>query len=235
MELAIESVGERVSLAVSDGGELRGEITFFSGRRHTPKLVPMIERVCMFADPGGDSQATRDALKLVVVDVGPGAYGGIRAGMAAAVGLAIALDLDCVGVGRLELQTYAHSAAGRATAIHRASRGSWVWQTFAGTADEWSASSEAVVGTIEELLEGLSLPECRGVVCGDTDRLEDEQRERLAGANVVVGSHALNVRRASLLAELGYRRWLAGDAVAPGALEPLYMREPAIGPQPPVE
>ena len=45
MELAIESVGEQSSVAISDAGLLLAEITWVSGRRHTPSLVPMIDRV----------------------------------------------------------------------------------------------------------------------------------------------------------------------------------------------
>lgn len=232
MELAIETVGEQSSVAVSNAGRPIAELTWLSGRRHTPSLVPMIERVCRLADPDGDAQATRDQLQTVIVDTGPGAYGGIRAGMSAAVGLAVALDLDCVGVGRLELQTYAHAASGAATAIHRASRGSWVWQTFTGSAADWRAAAEPILGAVDELIAQLSEAGAAGAVCGDTELLEDSRRALLASARTVISSHALNLRRAGLLAELGWRRREAGAAVAPAALEPLYLREPAIGPQP---
>ena len=231
MELAIETVGELSSVAVSDDGQLLGEITWASGRRHTPSLVPMIERVCALADPAGDATATRSRLEVVIVDVGPGAYGGIRAGMAAAIGLATALDLQCVGVGRLELQSYAHAGAGSATAIHRASRRSWVWQTFAASPRAWEAAAEASLGSVDELLEALG-SSAGAVICGDTELLEEAQRERLAASSAVIGAPALNIRRAALLAELGRRRWQSGGAVPPAALEPLYLRDPAIGPQP---
>lgn len=236
MELAIETVGELSSVAVSDGGKLLGEITWESGRRHTPSLVPMIERVCALADAEGEAgkagkaRTTRAGLEVVIVDVGPGAYGGIRAGMAAAIGLATALGLECVGVGRLELQSYAHAAAGSATAIHRASRRSWVWQTFGATEGRWEARSGPSVGDAEELLEALGASS-GAVVCGDTEVLDAEQRARVGAERLVLGE-ALNARRAGLLAELGYRRWREGGGVAPAALEPLYLREPAIGPQP---
>lgn len=230
MELAIETVGELSSVAVSDGGKLVGEITWESGRRHTPSLVPMIERVCALADAEGKARTTRAGLEVVIVDVGPGAYGGIRAGMAAAIGLATALGLECVGVGRLELQSYAHAAAGSATAIHRASRRSWVWQTFGATEGRWAARSGPSVGDAEELLEALGAS-AGAVICGDTEVLDAEQRARVGVERLVLGE-ALNARRAGLLAELGYRRWREGGGVAPAALEPLYLREPAIGPQP---
>lgn len=229
MELAIETVGELSSVAVSDGGRLLAEITWESGRRHTPSLVPMIERVCALADAEGDAPTTRAGLEAVIVDVGPGAYGGIRAGMAAAIGLATALGLECVGVGRLELQSYGHAAAGAATAIHRASRRAWVWQTFEARAGRWEARSGPSVGDVEELLEALG-GSSGAVVCGDVGVLDEGQRARVGAGRLVLGE-ALNARRAGLLAELGYRRWREGGGVAPAALEPLYLREPAIGPQ----
>ncbi len=232
MELAIETVGEQSSVAVSEEGRLLSEITWVSGRRHTPSLTPMIDRVCALADADGEAQRTRGRLQTVIVDVGPGAYGGIRAGMAAAVGLAVTLDLDCVGVGRLELQSYAHAAAGAATAIHRAGRRAWVWQSFSGSPNSWRAASAPASGSADELLEALCAAPGRAVVCGDTELLNAEQRKRLEAAQAVLGGAALNVRRAALLAELGYAHRLQGKAVAPAALTPLYMREPAIGPQP---
>ena len=231
MELAIETVGETSSVAVSDGGQLMSEITWASGRRHTPSLVPMIDRVCALADAEGEARTTRSRLEVVIVDVGPGAYGGIRAGMAAAIGLAAALDLQCVGVGRLELQSYAHAAAGSATAIHRASRRSWVWQTYSGAAHGWTPQADPSLGSVEEMLDALTATES-AAICGDTDLLEDSQRERLAATSLLIEGAAQNVRRASLLAELGYRHWREGRAVPPAALEPLYLRDPAIGPQP---
>lgn len=231
MELAIETVGELSSVAVSDDGCLLGEITWLSGRRHTPSLVPMIERVCALADAEGEARATRARLEVVIVDIGPGAYGGIRAGMAAAIGLATALDLECVGVGRLELQSYAHAAAGSATAIHRASRRSWVWQTFSATRGGWEATAQPSIGGVEEMLEALGAS-AGAVICGDTALLDDAQRAALESARTLVTGEALNTRRAALLAELGHQRWREGGAVAPAALEPLYLREPAIGPQP---
>ena len=106
MELAIDAVGEVSSVAVSERGELRAEITWASGRRHTPTLIPMVDRACTIAD------CARGDLELVIVDAGPGAYGGIRAGMAAAEGIAIALGLPCVAVGRLEIEAWAHVGAG---------------------------------------------------------------------------------------------------------------------------
>ena len=216
MELAIDAVGEVSSVAVSERGELRAEITWASGRRHTPTLIPMVDRACTIAD------CARSDLELVIVDAGPGAYGGIRAGMAAAEGIAIALGLPCVAVGRLEIEAWAHVGAGTITAIHRAARGAWAWQSFEGDAASWRPLSEPRTGSEAELHEALAC--AGGSVCGDAELLERP-------AERVLGSPA-NARRAALLVELGWRRFQAHGGSPPRELEAIYLRDPAIGPQP---
>ena len=234
MELSIDTVGEQSSVAISEQGHVLTEINWRSGRRHTPSLTPMIDFVCRQT---GNTEVVKQELEAVFVDVGPGAYGGIRSGMAAAEGLAVALDLQCVGVGRLEIEAYQHAASGLAAAIHRAARSTWAWQMFSGSLDKWNELGPARTGEEFELLRALGdarrLVGNAGVICGEPDRIEDDARASLIDAGWTFSPAALNVRRAGILAELGWRRLQDGQGVPPAALEPLYLREPAIGPQPP--
>ena len=235
MELSIDTVGERSSVAVSERGELLTELTWVSGRRHTPSLTPMIDLVCRQT---GNTEQIKTELEAVFVNIGPGAYGGIRAGMAAAEGLAVALGLPCVGVGRLEIEAYQHAGSGLAAAVHRAARGTWAWQVFGGPIDDWRALDGPQTGSIFELARSLDhaakVAGRSGIVCGEPQLIdEDAMGIALASAGWSPSPPSLNVRRAGLLAELGWKRLGEDGGQAPAALEPLYLREPAIGPQPP--
>jgi tRNA threonylcarbamoyladenosine biosynthesis protein TsaB len=66
-------------------------------RGHAEALIPMIERIMA---EGGKSYADLD---LVAATVGPGAFTGIRIGLAAARGLALAVAKPCAGVTTLEV------------------------------------------------------------------------------------------------------------------------------------
>lgn len=233
MELSIDTVGEQSSVAVSEQGRVLTEISWRSGRRHTPSLTPMIDLVCRQT---GNTEIVKRELEAIFVDVGPGAYGGIRSGMAAAEGLAVALDLQCVGVGRLEIEAYQHASSGLAAAIHRASRTTWAWQIFWGPLDRWRALEPARTGATFELQRALAdakrFAGRPGVICGEPERLDDDALAAAQDQGWLPSPPALNGRRAGVLAELGWKRLQDGQGVPPAALEPLYLREPAIGPQP---
>jgi tRNA threonylcarbamoyladenosine biosynthesis protein TsaB len=232
MELAIDSVGPVSSVAVSDRGAPRAEITWPTGRRHTPSLVPMIDAVCRAAD------IARTDLDAVFVDLGPGAYGGIRAGLAAAQGLAAALEIPAVGINRLEIEAYAHAvSSGPIVALHDAGRGQLAVAVYLGPTAHWREEAAPALMTPARLADHLTSLGEVGVLCGELDRLGQDAVEHLSRLGWIVAGPAASMRRAALLAELAWRVWdhgrAAGLEFSPGGLEPVYMREPAIGPQTP--
>jgi tRNA threonylcarbamoyladenosine biosynthesis protein TsaB len=234
MELAIDSVGQVSSVAVSERGRVLAEITWPTGRRHTPTLVPQIDAVCTAAS------IERESLEAVFVDVGPGAYGGIRAGMAAAAAICVARGLPAVGLSRLEIEAAAHAvAAGPIVALHNAGRGQWAVGVYTGPAAHWREEAEPALVTLPELARQLEVLGEVGVLCGEVAELGEDVIGHLSQLGWTVGGAAASMRRAGLLAELAWRildRGLAaGQSFAPERLEPLYLREPAIGPQQPVE
>jgi len=64
-----------------------------------------------------------------------------------------------------------------------------------------------------------------------TFTLDEDEVDALIARGHRVARGAATVRRAALLAELGWRRLADGETDDPKSLVPLYLREPAIGPQ----
>lgn len=95
--LAIDTALEACSVAVLDTaqGELRACESALIGRGHAEALMPMIARVMQQAEiPFTD-------LERVVVTTGPGSFTGLRVGISAARGLALAANKPAVGVTTL--------------------------------------------------------------------------------------------------------------------------------------
>jgi tRNA threonylcarbamoyladenosine biosynthesis protein TsaB len=104
--LAIETAGSGCSVAVARGSRLLAQETRALRHGHAEMLLPMVERVVAAAG------LPRTALEIVAVAVGPGGFTGIRLGIAAARGIALALGAGLIGV-----TGFAAVAAGPAAGI----------------------------------------------------------------------------------------------------------------------
>jgi tRNA threonylcarbamoyladenosine biosynthesis protein TsaB len=220
MELSLDTASDMASVALSREGGLLAELTWRCERQHSRQLMPSVETLLKRLS------TTKDDLKAIFVCIGPGGYAGLRVGVSTAKGLAYGLEIPLVGVGRLEVEAYAHAAhPGTVWAVHRAGRGEVAWAAYEGPADGWR----------EVIAPRLSRPDAvpsqapeGALFCGE---IEGELGEALAEKGARVASPAASVRRAGYLAELGWRRLQEGREDDPKGLVPLYLREPAIGPQ----
>ena len=104
--LAIETTGSACSAAVTQGGVVLAAQRRGLRHGHAEALLPIVERVMTQA---GLLPAQLDA---VAVAVGPGGFTGIRAGLAAAHGIALAVGARLVGVSSFAAVAASLSGAG---------------------------------------------------------------------------------------------------------------------------
>ncbi|MEI6558569.1 MAG: tRNA (adenosine(37)-N6)-threonylcarbamoyltransferase complex dimerization subunit type 1 TsaB [Rhodospirillaceae bacterium] len=107
MVLALETATAACSVALWDG-RVRAARFLALGRGHAERLAPMIAEV--LAEAG----LTADAVDRLAVTVGPGAFTGLRIGLAAARGLALATGRPVVGLTTFETIGHGLPAAARA-------------------------------------------------------------------------------------------------------------------------
>lgn len=94
--LAIDSALAACSVAVLGDGTIVAERREAMTRGHAERLLPMVREA--MAEAG----LAFDALDLIAVTVGPGHFTGLRVGLAAAQGIALATDRPLAGVTTLE-------------------------------------------------------------------------------------------------------------------------------------
>ncbi len=222
MELSIDTASELASVALSQDGRLLAEITWRCRRNHTVELLPTIEK--LLAQAG----ATKADLTAVFVCTGPGMYTGLRVGISTAKGLAVGLGLPVVGVGRLDMDAYTHAAfPGPIVAVHRAGRGELAWAAY--RANPWRELSKPRLSLPEDLARRGRR---RTLFVGEVDDALAALLHEASSGRAVIASPAASIRRAAALAELAYSRLAAGLSDDVRLLRPVYLRPPAIGPQP---
>ena len=175
-----------------------------------------------------------EELDLLAVASGPGAFTGLRIGLAAMQGLAMVLDIDVVGVSALDALAFASwprltdPAQTLLVAWMDAQRGevfSSSYTASAGGSDfEWTAVNEPIVAPPMMLLAELARRRARVVFVGDGAMT---YRSEIDGTSP--GSWQIMDAPATLapaVALIGRRLAARGQAGPPHALQPLYVRRP---------
>lgn len=104
--LALETAGSRCSVAVARGDEIIAAESRALRHGHAEALLPMIDRVMAAAG------LPPHALDLVAAATGPGGFTGIRVGLAAASGIALATGARLIGVTAFDAVAHALARAG---------------------------------------------------------------------------------------------------------------------------
>jgi tRNA threonylcarbamoyladenosine biosynthesis protein TsaB len=171
-------------------------------------------------------------LQLLVVASGPGAFTGLRIGLAAIQGLAMVLATPTIAVSALDALALAARQAHKPGALPIAAwmdaqRGEVFAARYSLAAAEddvapveapWVAMPERVLAAFCEAASTTML-----FIGNGATRYREEIAGHTHGAGLVVESPAA---LAPFLAVLGQRRAVRGEAGPPHALQPLYVRRP---------
>jgi tRNA threonylcarbamoyladenosine biosynthesis protein TsaB len=220
MLLAIDTSTRQASVALYDPARgLLGEQSWFSANRHTEELMPAVSALLRLAD-----KTSRD-LSAVGVAIGPGSFTGLRVGLAAAKGLALARGLPLAGIPTLDITASPHQAQPvPVIAVAQAGRGRVYWAPYAHGPSGWGPQEAYALSTVPEVANVV----VRAMAfAGELTEADRETLERFAGRQrVTFLSSALGIRRAGILAELALRRLEMGQADDPAALSPIYLQHP---------
>ncbi len=220
MLLAIDTSTKQASLALYD--EARGllaEQSWFSANRHTEELMPSVASLLRLSN-----SSPRD-LSAVTVAIGPGSFTGLRVGLAAAKGLALAQGIKLVGIPTLDITAYPHAAQPMPVmAVAQAGRGRLYWAPYAHGRGGWGPQSPYALSTVVEVANAVVGPTAFAgeLTAADLESLNQAAREQ----PIVFLSPALGLRRAGVLAELALKRLRAGEADDPAGLSPIYLQQP---------
>lgn len=228
LTLALETSADVCAAALVADGETLGVRQVEMSRGHAEALVPMVQELARKAG------VALTALDLIGVTRGPGSFTGVRTGIAAARGFAIASGAPAIGVSSLQAVARAAARAVAHTVAHTVDAASWppcpilcVLDTrradyFVQTFDQAGAASDApavmsaedlllLIGSMQPVLAGNAVSRILSEFEGDPDTLQ-----RAPGTGnpdpVDVAAIAETI--------------LDKEGVAQDTLSPLYLRAP---------
>lgn len=214
MLLAIDTSTAQIGLALYDGTQVLGELSWTSHQHHTSELAPALAGLLAHAG------ATIDQVSALGVAIGPGSFTALRVGLAFVKGLALARRLPLIGIPTLDILAAAQPLSRMAMiAVVQAGREKLGTGAYKAVRSGWQAQGPARVDTVKSLADSIKSPT---LVCGE---LTAEQRQRLGRkrANVILATPAQSVRRPAMLAELAWLRCQEGKLDDPATLAPIYL------------
>jgi tRNA threonylcarbamoyladenosine biosynthesis protein TsaB len=217
--LALDTTTRGGSVAVTDGPRLLALLPGDASRTHGERLPAEIARAL---DAAG---VTRDRIDLLAVATGPGAFTGLRIGLSAIQGLAMALNKPVIGISALD------ALAEQVDSVETTRIVPWM-----------DAQRGDVFATVIERPTGATL---EPPTAANPQLLLDTWRAHLAGHHVIFIGDAAERDAAAIassadgrwetrtpaplapqIAALAHRRALAGEGGPPHTLEPIYVRRP---------
>jgi tRNA threonylcarbamoyladenosine biosynthesis protein TsaB len=214
MILAIDTATRSASLAVHDGHTVRAEFTWDTSDHHTVELMPRI--VEMLAQ----INVSIDQISGLGVAIGPGSFTGVRVGVAAAKGLAMARHIPIVGVRSTDVLAYAvRWCQPPLVVVVRAGRGRWIAARYLKE-DEWQPAGDFTLTTADVI--GADWAETT-TLCGELSESEQETVQQRLGDRVQLLPPAFSLRRAGFLAEIAWQRIQANRVDDPATIQPIYL------------
>ena len=215
--LAIETATPASSVALGEGAELVAMSASVAGKGHVGFLVPAID-FCF--DRAGWA---RDDLELVAVDIGPGPFTGLRAGISVAQALAAAVGVPIVTVSSLDVLAL-RAATGRRIIwpVVDVRRGQVATANYRPVPGGVVQDGPAELVTPEELAALINANGEDALVVGDHMALPD---------GVFQGLHRVKVGRprfpaADVILEIAQMRARRDAFASAEEVRPRYMREP---------
>lgn len=206
LSLGFDTATPVTTVAVASDGQILAEVEEVDPRRHAELLAPMIHRVL------AEAATAPGDITDIVVGVGPGAFTGLRVGIATACALGDAWDVPVRGVVTLDVVAAASGLDDTFAVVMDARRREVYWATYTGAGER---DSGPFVAPPDEVVAAVG---DRPVVGAGSTPFADLFRD-------VRGPE---LPRAGVLTQLAHRR--ISDGLPMLSAHPVYLRRPDVTP-----
>ncbi|MEX2100500.1 MAG: tRNA (adenosine(37)-N6)-threonylcarbamoyltransferase complex dimerization subunit type 1 TsaB [Acidimicrobiia bacterium] len=216
--LGIDTATSRVSVALGDDNDVRGEVQLAGGRRHAEQLAPAIKYLC------GELGVELANVTAIAVGLGPGLFTGLRVGVTTAKVMAQALRIPVVGVPSLDLVAYPLRHSNRLLVVVLDARRREVFHArYRPVPGGVQRVSEYEVGTATDLVADLAASDEELLLAGDG--IGQYAAEFAALDHAELAGPEFAWPSASALVHLATARVQREEFEAPWEVHPMYLRK----------
>ncbi|MGN1467165.1 MAG: tRNA (adenosine(37)-N6)-threonylcarbamoyltransferase complex dimerization subunit type 1 TsaB [Ruminococcus sp.] len=218
--LAFDSTATAASVAVVEENKIIGEFFINTKLTHSQTLLPMAESLL------NNTQLSVNDIDAFAVNAGPGSFTGVRIGVAAVKGMAMALNKSCVAVSTLESMAYNLKHTDCTAICVMDARCNQVYNAnFKISGGNIQRLCEDRAISIDELTEELKGFNDRLILVGDGSMLcYEKMQDKLTASELA--SESLRYQNAVSTAFIALNLYKSGKFVSASELMPYYLRMP---------
>ena len=218
--LAFDSTATSASVAVFDDDNLIGEFFINTKQTHSQTLLPMAESLLK------NTKVDVKDIDLFAVNTGPGSFTGVRIGVAAVKGMAMALNKPCVAVSTLDSMAYNLLDVNCTAVCVMDARCNQVYNAnFKVDNGNVEKLCDDRALSIDELTDELKLVDGHIVLVGDGAKLcFDKMKDAIP--NIKIASIQNRYQKASSTALVALNLYNNGKTLTAEELMPYYLRLP---------
>ena len=210
--LGIDSTSDAATAALVRDGVVLCEYTQNQKKTHSVKMLPMVEAML------SDLEVKISDIDVFACGIGPGSFTGVRIGAATVRAFCDTLEKPAVAVTSLEaLYNNVSSFDGVVVALVFARENECYAQAFSKGKELFLPT----VMTVDEILEFAKGKDC--IFVGDGAQINRDALSQSDGAAFAVGRH--NLISGAAIAEIGYKKAVAGECGNSNVIAPLYLRK----------
>lgn len=220
--LAVDTSSKLCSVAILEDTNLIKKLELDNGLTHSETLMPLIQQILK------ECNLTLNNIDLLVSDIGPGSFTGIRIGVASCKAFSDSLNIPCVGISSLEVLAYNIKNDGIICSTIDCKNDNCYFALYELNSGAYNILQEPCAMSINEVLSLLNTQYCDKTISFVGDGISNERlcafyanNDNLNNLKKETCSY-LNVENLGIA---GYKKYVNQNKVGENIL-PLYLKKP---------
>lgn len=220
--LAVDTSSKLCSVAILEDTNLIKKIKLDNGLTHSETLMPLIQQLL------NECSLSLNNIDLLVSDVGPGSFTGIRIGVSSCKAFSDSLNIPCVGISSLEVLAYNIQNDGIICSTIDCKNNNCYFALYELNSGNYNVLVEPCAKSVNDVLDLLNSQYYNKCISFVGDGIPSEKLHSIYDNNAdsevtknIISSY-LNVEN---LGTAGYKKFINNNKVGEEIL-PLYLKKP---------
>ena len=220
--LAVDTSSKLCSVAILEDTNLIKKIELDNGLTHSETLMPLIQQLL------NECSLSLNNIDLLVSDVGPGSFTGIRIGVSSCKAFSDSLNIPCVGISSLEVLAYNIQNDGIICSTIDCKNNNCYFALYELNSGNYNVLIEPCAKSVNDVLDLLNSQYYNKCISFVGDGIPSEKLHSIYDNNAdsevtknIISSY-LNVEN---LGTAGYKKFINNEKIGEEIL-PLYLKKP---------